>query len=66
MVTMQLMHCIISLSLFGYAFGVIVHENVVFHKVNEITITRARWLVTFVQVLCPFQYSLIKLSHDIG
>ena len=63
---MQLMHCVISLSLFGYVFGVIVHENVVFHKVNEITITRARWLVTFVQDLRPFQYFLIKLSHDIG
>ena len=62
---MQLMRCIISLSLFGYAFGVIVHENVVFHKVNEITTTRARWLVTFVQDLRPFQYFLTKLSNDI-
>ena len=62
---MQLMHCIISLSLFDYAFGVIVHENVVFHKVNEITTTRTRWLVTFVQDLRPFQYFLTKLSNDI-
>ena len=61
----QKMQILISLSLIGYAFGVFTHENVIFHKINDITTTRARWLVTFVQDLHPFQYYLTKLAADI-
>ena len=45
------MSLLILLSLVVSAVGVIIHENVVFQKVNEITSTRARWLVTFVHDL---------------
>lgn len=59
------MHLLISLLLVSYAFGVVIHENVIFHKVNEITTTRARWLVTFVQDLSPFRLFLARVSADI-
>lgn len=49
----------------SYAYGVIIHENVIFHKTNEITTTRARWLVTFVQDLGPFKYFLARVASDI-
>ena len=55
----------ISLIMVGYAYGVIIHENAIFHKVNEITTTRARWLVTFVQDLSPFKYFVAHVSADI-
>ena len=55
----------LTLILVGYAYGAIVYENVIFQKVNEITTTRARWLVTFVQDLSPFKYFLAHVSTDI-
>ena len=55
----------ILLLMFGFAYGVIIHENVVFNKVNEITTTRARWLVAFVQDLSPFKYYLARIRTDI-
>lgn len=55
----------ISLILVSYACGVIVYENAVFQKVNEITTTRARWLVTFVHDLGPFKYFLAQVKADI-
>ena len=45
--------------------GIIIHENAIFHKVNEITTTRARWLVTFVQDQSPFEYFVAHVSADI-
>lgn len=56
----------ISLILVGYAYGVIVYENVVFQKENVITTTRARWLVTFVQDLMPFRHFLARITADIN
>ena len=43
----------------GYAVGIVVYDSVVFQKVNEITSTRAKWLVTFVHDLQPFR-SFVK------
>ena len=59
------MHFPISLLLVSYAFGVIIHENANFHKVNEITTTRARWLVTFVQDWSLFRHFLARVTADI-
>ena len=59
------MHLLILLSLVVCAGGVTIHENVVFQKVNEITTTRARWLVTFVHDLEPFSYFLERVNADI-
>ena len=56
---------LILLSLIGCAEGVIIHENVVFHKINDITSTRAEWLITFVQDLQPFRFFLSRVAADI-
>ena len=56
---------LILLSLVVNAVGVIIHKNVVFQKVNEITSTRARWLVTFVHDLEPFCFFLGRVNDDI-
>lgn len=56
----------VLLYMVGYADGVIVYENAVFQKVNEITTTRARWLVTFVHDLSPFKHFLAHVSADIN
>ena len=55
---------LILLSLIGCAEGVIIHGNV-FHKINEITSTRAEWLITFVQDLQPFRFFLSRVAADI-
>ena len=62
----RMMNLPISLLMVGFAYRVIIHENVIFHKVNEITTTRARWLVTFVQDLSPFKYFLAGIAADIN
>ena len=59
------MHLPISLFLVSYAFGTIIHENAICHKVNEITTTRSRWLITFVQGLSSFRHFLALVSADI-
>ena len=59
------MHLSILLLTIGYVYGVIIHENVIFHKENEITTTRARWLVSFVQDLSPLKYFLQGIAADI-
>ena len=59
------MRLLILLSLVVSAVGVIIHENVVFQKVNEITSTHVRWLVTFVHDLEPFWYFLGRVNDDI-
>ena len=59
------MRLLIFLSLIGYAVGVIIHEHIVFQKVNDITSTRARWLISFVQDLRPFRYFLTRVAADI-
>lgn len=43
----------------------IVHENVVFTKVNSVATTRSRWLATFVIDLAPYDKFITKLDSDI-
>ena len=56
---------LILLSLIGCAEGVIIHENVVFYKINDITSTRAEWHISFVQDLQPFRFFLSRVAADI-
>ena len=52
-------------SLIGYTSCLVVDENVVFHKINEVSLNHARWLVTFIHVLRPFVLFIIKISKDL-
>ena len=45
--------------------AVLIHENVVFYKTNDITTTRARWMVTMVIDLNPFELYINKIHRDI-
>ena len=49
----------------GYDVGIDVYDSVVFQKVNEITSTRAKWLVTFVYDLQPFQSFVKTVGRDV-
>ena len=58
------MHCLFVFLSIGVTCGIIVHENVIFRKTNEVSITSARWLITFVHDLKPFESFLNKISGD--
>lgn len=49
----------------GLAEAIFISENVIFHKTNEISITRAKWLATFIIDLRPFRQFLAKLQNDL-
>ena len=60
------MRTLILLSLcFGLGQLAFISENVVFDKVNTISTTRSKWLVTFLIDLQPFEQFMTKLSNDI-
>lgn len=46
--------------------SVFINENVIFQKTNDITVTHAKWLASFVIDLKPFNMFLDKLSEDIS
>ena len=50
----------------GLTLGLIIHENVAFHKANEIVLTRSKWLSTFIIYLKPHENFLNRLSEDLG
>ena len=52
--------------LLGLVNGVIINENVVFHKANDVTLSRAKWLGNFVIDLNPFEKLLAELKADIN
>ena len=58
------MKLLIPTFLFGLVGGLIVHENVVFHKENQVSVTRSKWLFTFVIDLNPYATFLVKLEDD--
>ena len=43
----------------------VIHENIVFYKQNEVSITRSDWLLTFVIDLRPYENFIDKLSLDV-
>ena len=45
--------------------AIIVHENVAFHKIHEISLTRSKWLSTFVIDTKPYDNFLDILSQDL-
>ena len=44
--------------------ALIVCENVAFHMINEIALTRSKWLTTFVIDLKPYENFSTELSND--
>ena len=56
---------LITFALIGYTSSLVVHENVVFHKTNEVSLNHARWLVTFIHDLRPFEIFIKKISKDL-
>ena len=46
------------------AEAVIVKDNVVFYKTNEVSTTRAKWLATLVIDFNEFDYFMSKVAED--
>lgn len=59
------MYCSILLLLLGWTYALHMHENVIFNQVNEIVLTKSKWLMTIVVDLDSYQNFLDKLSTDI-
>lgn len=51
--------------LIGLTGAVLINENVVFQKTNDITTTRAKWLASFIIDLQPFSQFIGRLEQDI-
>ena len=49
----------------GYTSCFNIHENVVFHKTKEVALNKARWLVTFVHDLRPYEQFISTISNDL-
>ena len=60
------MRLLIAIFLFGLTRQFLLKENVLFHKVKEVTTTRSQWLITFVMDLDPFEHFLNKLALNIN
>ena len=59
------MHFIGLFSLFsGLTPALIIHENVAFHKANEIALTRSKYLFTFIIDLKPYETSYIGVRIE--
>ena len=63
----RMMYFIVLFTLFsGLTLALIIHENVAFHKANEIALTRSKWLCTFIIDLKPYENFLNRLSEDLA
>ena len=61
------MHFIVLFTLFpALTPALIIHENVAFHKANEIALTRSKWLSTFIINLMSHENFLKRVSEDLG
>ena len=49
----------------SHALGIFASENVVFQKTNEVFINDAKWSVTFVHDLRPFQKLINQIKNDL-
>ena len=49
----------------SHALGIFTSENVVFQKTNEVFINDAKWSVTFVHDLRPFQKLINQIKNDL-
>ena len=59
------MNLLITCFLLGLTEALVINENVVFHKENEVAITRSKWLFTFVIDLNPYENFLMRLAIDV-
>ena len=50
---------------YGLILALLIHENVIFHKANEIALTKSKWFSTFIIDLKPYENFLNRLS-DLG
>ena len=57
--------CFVTLLLFGLSNAIEIREGVVFNKVNDIILSRSRWLMTFIVDLDSYKTFLDKISVDI-
>ena len=59
------MNLLITCFLLGLTEALVINENVVFHKENEVAITKSKWLFTFVIDLNPYENFLMRLAIDV-
>ena len=59
------MNLLITCFLLGLTEALVINENVVFHKENEVAITRSKWLFTFIIDLNPYENFLMRLAIDV-
>ena len=52
-------------ALVGYTSCLVVHENIVFHKTNEVSLNHACWLVTLLHDLRTFEVFINKIDKDL-
>ena len=61
------MHFIVLFTLFSWLTpALIIHENVAFHKADEIALIRSKCLSTYIIDLKPYENFLNRLSEDLG
>ena len=58
------MNLLFTCFLLGLTEVLVIYENV-FHKENEVAITRSQWLFTFVIDLNPYENFLTRLAIDV-
>ena len=59
------MNCSFLIVLLGLDSVIHCQHNVIFEKIGEVTTTRSRWLVTFVNDLNPYQDFINSLKCDL-
>ena len=59
------MNFLITCFLLGLKEALLINENVIFHKENEVAITRSKWLFTFVIDLNPYKNFITRLAIDV-
>ena len=59
------MNFLVTYFLSGMTEALVIYENVVFHKENEVAIMRSKWLFTFVIDLNPYENFLMRLAIDV-
>ena len=59
------MNLLITCFLPGLMEALVINENIIFHKDNEVAITRSKWLFTFVVDLNPYENFLMRLAVDV-
>ena len=59
------MNLLITCFLLGLTEALVINENAVFHKENEVALTRSIWLFTLVIDLNPYENFLMRLAVDV-